>query len=120
MRILAIIPFMLWGLLIKAPDNATRTHFGVLVNRTENKSMPDAVQIKVAKELGVNYLRTRIVMSNWTGKDETMEAFQKAGIKAVVNINYNAGGAGHAMPFATDFADYTKKLSSILRCINLS
>jgi hypothetical protein len=63
MKTLAAVVLLAFVLLIRANTSFAQTHFGVLVNRTENKSMPDAVQIKLAKELGIQYLRTRIIMS---------------------------------------------------------
>jgi hypothetical protein len=106
-----------------ATDNAkdtsnTRTHFGVMVAKTEGNLIPPSQQVKVAKALGVNYIRARIDIDSWGGSNEAYDIYKDAGLKVLLNINSGiprtATGDHNPLPFPTDMTAYSKTVNSIL------
>ncbi|MEP6466894.1 MAG: hypothetical protein ABJB05_11350 [Parafilimonas sp.] len=102
-----------------ANDSAgNKTHFGVMVAKTEGNLLPPSQQVKVAKALGVNYIRARIDIDSWGGSNEGYDTYVAAGLKVLLNINSgiprNAAGNHAPVPFPTDMNAYSKSLNSIL------
>jgi hypothetical protein len=95
-----------------------RVKFGVMVAKTEGQVVGPEKQIRVAKALGVNYIRAKVDIQGWDGVSEAYEAAKGAGLKVLLNINYgvprNAAGEHDPVPFPTDMNAYTKSLNSIL------
>lgn len=89
------------------------THFGVIVNKTDGSSIGPPGQAKIAKALGLHYIRSRISMEKWNGSDDGMDVFKSEGLHVVLNINY-VTASGAPVPFPTDLESYKQKLSSIL------
>jgi len=105
---------------ITATSDTTNQHvkFGVMVAKTEGQMVGPEKQIRVAKALGVNYIRAKIDMQGWDGTSEAYEAAKAADLKVLLNINYGvprtAAGEHDPVPFPTDMNAYTKSLNSIL------
>lgn len=99
-------------------DTITRTHFGVMVAKTEGKIIPPSQQVKVAQALGVKYIRGRIDIQGWAGSNDSYDTYAAAGLKVILNINYgiprSATGDHDPIPFPTDMTAYSKALNSIL------
>lgn len=92
--------------------------FGVMVAKTEGKIIPPSQQVKVAKALGVNYIRARIDIEGWAGSNDACDTYAAAGLKILLNINYGiprtATGEKDPIPFPTDMVAYSKAVNSIL------
>ncbi|MEO8713083.1 MAG: hypothetical protein ABI405_13210, partial [Parafilimonas sp.] len=102
-----------------ADDTSSKAvHFGVMVAKTQGSILPPSQQVKVAKALGVNYIRARIDLSSWTGSNDAYDIYKDAGLKVLLNINSgvprSATGEPAPIPFPTDMAAYSKTLNSIL------
>ena len=102
-----------------AGDTSNKTvHFGVMVAKTEGKIIPPSQQVKIAKALGVQYIRARIDIQGWNGSNDAYNTYAAAGLKVLLNINYgiprNAAGEKDPIPFPTDTTAYSKLLNSIL------
>ncbi|MEP6683545.1 MAG: hypothetical protein ABJA35_09805 [Parafilimonas sp.] len=99
-------------------SSENKTHFGVMVAKTEGNLIPPSQQVKVAKALGVNYIRARIDIDSWSGSNEGYDTYVAGGLKVLLNINSgiprNAAGDHNPIPFPTDMAAYSKSLNSIL------
>lgn len=99
-------------------DTSVNTHFGVMVAKSEGHIIPPSQQVKVARDLGVNYIRTKIDISTWTGSSDAYDTYAAAGFKILLNIisgvPRNAAGEHAPVPFPTDMNAYAKALNSIL------
>jgi hypothetical protein len=99
-------------------SSVAKTHFGVMVAKTEGNLIPPSQQVKVAKALGVNYIRARIDVESWGGSNEAYDTYAAAGLKVLLNINSGiprtATGDHKPIPFPTDMSAYSKSLNSIL------
>src|SRR3954452_25516312 len=88
-------------LAVPAALNA-QTKFGVLVHGKMNVNK----KIDIAKDLGVSYVRSAIVMQAWNGHDENYEKYTAAGLKIILNINWgevrNSKGEKNPVPFPKD------------------
>jgi hypothetical protein len=97
-------------------SNLTATdsvNFGVLV---DDGSTDD--KMTIANKFAVKYLRTAIVLKNFTGKDGVMDKYLNSGFKIVLNLNYdnvlNNDGTKTPVPFPTDMVTYRKLLGAVL------
>src|SRR5438477_510081 len=62
-------------------------NFGVMViGGTAND------KISVANKLAVGYLRSTIILKDFTGKDRMMDTYLNSGLKVILNLNYNKSG----------------------------
>jgi len=99
-------------------DTTIKTRFGVMVAKTEGNLIPPSQQVKVARALGVNYIRGRVDIQGWAGSNDAIDTYLSAGLKVLLNINYgiprNAAGEHDPVPFPTDMNAYAKSLNSIL------
>ncbi len=93
--------------------NAQRNNpFGILPNHT-----PVEAEIKTAEGLGVQYLRTHVILSAYNGTIDGYDDMVRAGFKIILNVNFgevNQGGTKVPVPFPTDLASYRSKLNSLL------
>jgi len=73
-------------------------------------------KINILHNLGVNYLRYTIIMSDWTGTDAGFERYTSEGLHIVCNINYDDQASKGQAPksFTKDMVTYRKKLGQIL------
>ncbi|TZF86467.1 hypothetical protein FW774_05345 (plasmid) [Pedobacter sp. BS3] len=94
-------------------NRSVKNPFGILADKTENKAIGIATTIRVAKDLGVPYVRTRIWLNKWNGKCIPCEAITAAGLKIILNINAGAPVNG-PVPFPTDITAYKKTVREIL------
>ncbi|MBV9962604.1 MAG: hypothetical protein JO072_10190 [Parafilimonas sp.] len=103
---------------INTITDTTKTHFGVMVAKTQGTLVPPSQQAKIAKALGVNYIRARIDLDSWGGSNDAYEIYKSAGLKVLLNVNSgiprSAAGEPSPIPFPTDMDAYSKKLNSIL------
>jgi hypothetical protein len=101
-------------LLLTVTSVRAQTKFGVMVFGRTN--MP--TKIKVAKELGINYVRDGIAMQNWTGSYERLDKWQDAGFKVLLNVQWGIAqkpnGTREPVPFPKDTIKYKEILSDIL------
>lgn len=92
--------------------------FGVLIDRTDNSPVPLNKKIEIIKALGMNYVRLRTEVDDWSGMINNYDDFSNAGFKIILNINYgiprNAMGQKQPVSFPTDLDAYGKTVSSIL------
>ncbi|MBS1748140.1 MAG: hypothetical protein JST21_18420 [Bacteroidetes bacterium] len=99
-------------------DTTVKTRFGVMVAKSEGHIIPPAQQVKVARSLGVNYIRCKIDISSWSGSSDAYDTYAAAGFKVLLNIisgvPRNAAGDHAPVPFPTDMNAYAKSLNSIL------
>lgn len=99
-------------------DTGKSVHFGVMVAKTQGSVVSPSQQAKIAKALGVDYIRARLNIDGWTGSDDACDIYQNAGLKLILNVNMgiprNAAGEHDPVPFPTDMSAYSKKLNSIL------
>ena len=99
-------------------DTNVRTHFGVMVAKSEGNLIPPSQQVKVAEALGVKYIRGKIDIQNWGGFNDAYDTYASAGLKVLLNINYaiprTATGDHNPIPFPTDMTAYSKSLNAIL------
>jgi hypothetical protein len=90
-----------------------QTKFGVMVfGRTDINT-----KIKVAKELGVSYVRDGIAMGTWSGQYPRLDKWQNAGFKLILNVSWGAqqgNGTVVPIPYPTDTVEYKKILTDIL------
>ena len=94
------------------------TKFGILVNPSGGR-LNTATKIKVAKALGLKYVRNAVIMEDWTGADGAYEEYVNAGLKVILNINaghvqQDGSGTKTPFPFPTDTVEYKKKLGKML------
>ena len=90
----------------------TNNPFGILPNHT-----PTEAQIKAAKGLGVQYMRTHVILSTYNGTIDGYDDMVAAGFKVILNVNFGEVqnmGVKTAVPFPTDMNSYRAKLSSLL------
>lgn len=87
-----------------------QTKFGVLVNGP----LPLDTKIKVARELGVTYVRDAVIMQNWKGDDPRADRYLAAGFKLILNVNWGPAGNKGSIPFPKDTNTYKEILSQIL------
>src|SRR3954469_19003433 len=91
-----------------------QTKFGVLVHGKMNVNK----KIDIAKDLGVSYVRSAIVMQGWNGYDENYEKYTASGLKVILNINWGqvqaTKGQKTPVPFPKDTVKYKQILSDIL------
>ncbi len=102
-----------------AKDTISKSvHFGVMIAKTEGTLVPPSQQVKVAKDLGVNYIRARIDIRSWGSSNDAYDTYAAAGLKVLLNINYgiprNAASDQDPIPFPTDMSAYSKQVNSIL------
>ena len=101
-------------------DTTIKTHFGVMVAKTQGTLVPPSQQAKIARALGVNYVRARIDLDSWSGSNDAYDIYKDAGLKVLLNINSgiprSAVGEASPIPFPTDMDAYSKKLHSIFSC----
>lgn len=97
------------------PYDSTRNPFGVLTNSQGSVgALSPAVRIKLAKAMGVNYVRTAVVLSNWSGSVPANDAFINAGLKMVMNINNTPSGRNNAVTdYPSDMVSYKRSLNSV-------
>ncbi len=99
-------------------DTTKSVRFGVMVAKTQGTVVPPSQQAKIAKTLGVNYIRARIDLDSWGGSNDAYDIYKDAGLKVLLNVNSgiprSATGEPAPIPFPTDMASYSKTLSSIL------
>lgn len=98
------------------PYDNSRNPFGVLCNSSGGTGpLSPQIRIAIGKELGVNYLRTGVMITKWTGSTAANEAFVKSGFKMVMNINNDPLGVGQPpSPFPSDMVAYRKSISDIM------
>lgn len=87
---------------------------GVLVNGKMNLN----TKVKIAKELGVHYIRDAVVLQKWNGNDESTDRFLNAGFKIILNVNWGQVmkglGKKEPVPFPADTFAYKKILDEVL------
>jgi hypothetical protein len=73
-------------------------------------------KIDILNNLGVNYERYTIIMTQWKGSDGGFEQFARSGFHQICNINYDVQPlAGQKpIPFAKDTVSYKNELDEIL------
>jgi hypothetical protein len=95
-----------------------KTHFGVMVAKSNGQNISPEKQADVVKQLGARYTRGRIDIKTWNGSNEAYDAYAAAGLKVLLNLNYgvprNASGEHDPIPFPTDMTWYSKVLNSVL------
>jgi hypothetical protein len=94
------------------------TKFGIMIAKSEGQQIPPERQVKIARDLGVHYIRARIDIQGWDGSEPSYNAYASAGFKVLLNVNYgvprNAAGEHAPVPFPTDMNAYSKTLNSVL------
>jgi hypothetical protein len=99
-------------------SNQQRTRFGVMVAKSEGQIITPDRQVKIAKDLGVHYIRARILVQGWDGSDDSYNTYASAGFKVLLNLDYavprDASGGKAPVPFPTDMNAYSKTLNAIL------
>ncbi len=95
-----------------------RTKFGIMVAKSEGQLIPPEKQVKVAKDLGVHYIRGRVDVQGWDGSEPSYNTYTSAGLKVLLNLNYgiprNGAGEHAPVPFPTDMNAYSKTLNAVL------
>jgi len=89
--------------------------FGVYALKSDNVFLNMDAQINVVKSLGLPYIRTSATMINGWDFAPAFKKITAAGLKVVLNINYNKmGGNIGATPFPSDMNAYKAQLTSML------
>jgi hypothetical protein len=106
---------------VSANQNDTtnqRTKFGIMVAKSEGQIIPPEKQVKIAKDLGVRYIRGRVDVQGWDGSEPSYNTYTSAGLKVLLNLNYgvprNSAGEHAPVPFPTDMDAYAKTLNAVL------
>jgi hypothetical protein len=106
---LVIFFFLLPAAIVQA-----QTKFGVMIFGRENMN----TKIKIARELGVSYIRDGITMQNWTGRSERVDRWVNGGFKLILNVQWGLAnkpdGTRQGVPYPTDTVQYKKTLDDIL------
>lgn len=102
----------------QAADTANKNPFGILIAKTNDRAIDINRQIKIAKALGVQYMRAHAYMNNWNGTINNYQQLADAGFKIILNINYavprDDEGNKNPVPFPKDMQAYSKTLTAIL------
>ena len=89
--------------------------FGIMVNKTDGIALGVHNEIGVAKTLSAKYVRSAIVLSQWTGSNGYYDSILANGVKPVTNLNWGNQNSG-TVPFLTaaELGSYTSVMEQVL------
>ncbi len=98
------------GAVVTVPLNASANPFGLLLN------LDSARSVSLMQALGVAYFRPSkaVFIDTWNGDCPQCDAAQQAGLKLILTVRNDGGGAGNPSTPPADLAAYRKTLGEVL------